>query len=376
MDRLNQFYSSHPGIDQVRSMARTDSENTGTIDEKGKKRGSPMAKKWLIIDSHNHFIPKKATELARVADGTDYRDRLKKMAAGYEKNFDIEPRLQFMDDAGVDMVVLHTASWSPQGIEMCRALNDGYAEAVRRYPQRFIGCAHVPLDGGRETIDELNRAVNELGLKGVALVSSTLQCTVDSEKLFPVYERITEWDLPIILHPTIRIGVWEGKKYGMSNHVSREYDVLRATVEVFYGVLNRFPDLHFMMPHYGGGIPAQKGRIMAWYEPEGFSIPANLKNMPKTPRELKELGLDRAFEERFGKIYFDMAGFGGWMPIAESASKTIRADRLCFGTDYPFEIHDSRDVKEFAENIKGLDLPEQDKRNILGENVKRLFKIE
>lgn len=334
-----------------------------------------MKKKWLLIDSHNHFIPKKATELACTADGTDYRDRLKKMSAGYEKNYEIEPRLQFMDEAGVDMVVLNTASWSPQGIEMCRALNDGYGEVVHKYPKRFIGCAHVPLDGSRETLDELNRAVNGLGLKGMALVSSTLKSTIDSEEIFPLYERITEWDIPIVLHPTIRVGVWEGTKYGMANHVSREYDLLRATVEVIFGVLSRFPDLHFLMPHYGGGIPALKGRIMAWYEPAGWKIPDKLRNMPKTPRELRELGLDRAFEERFEKIYFDMAGFGGWMPIAESAMKTIRADRLCFGTDYPFEIHDSRDVKEFAENIKHLDLSEQDKRNILGENVKRLFKI-
>jgi predicted TIM-barrel fold metal-dependent hydrolase len=67
--------------------------------------------------------------------------------------------------------------------------------------------------------------------------------------------------------------------------------------------------------------------------------------------------------------------FRGWMPIAEAAIKTIRADRLCFGTDYPFEIHDARDVKEFAENIGHLDLSEQDKRNILGENIRRLFKL-
>jgi predicted TIM-barrel fold metal-dependent hydrolase len=334
-----------------------------------------MTEKVLLIDSHNHFIPEKATELACAADGMDFRDRLKKMAAGYVKNFEIEPRLRLMDEAGVDMVVLHTAAWSPQGIGMCRALNDGYAEAVRKYPERFIGCAHVPLEGGRETVDELNRAVNGLGLRGLALVSSTLRATVDSEALFPLYERVSDLDIPIFLHPTLRVGVWDGMKYGMTNHVSREYDLLRATVEVFYGVLPKFPDLKFVLPHYGGGIPSLKGRIMAWFEPEGCDIPAKLKNLPKTPRELRELGFDRVFEERFDKIYFDMAGFGGWMPIAESAIKTIRPDRLCFGTDYPFEIHDSRDVREYAQNIKQLPLSDQDKRNILGGNIKRLFKM-
>jgi len=334
-----------------------------------------MTQRYRLIDSHNHFIPRKATDLACKADGTDYRDRLKKMPVGYEKNFEIEPRLKFMDKAGVEKAVLHTASWSPQGIEMCRTLNDGYGAIVQRYPDRFIGCAHVPLDGSPETLNELNRAIHDLGLKGVTLVSSTLKSAMDGEEIFPLYQRISEMDIPIVVHPTIRTGVWEGTKYGMSNHISREYDVLRATVEVFFGILTRFPDLRILIPHYGGGIPALKGRIMAWYEPAGWNIPDELRNMPKTPRELRELGLDRAFEEIFNKIYFDMAGFGGWMPIAEAAVRTIRTDRLCFGTDYPFEIHDSRDVKEFAENIEHLDIPEQDKRNILGENVCRLFKL-
>ena len=63
------------------------------------------------------------------------------------------------------------------------------------------------------------------------------------------------------------------------------------------------------------------------------------------------------------------------MPITEAASKTIRHDRLCFGTDYLFEIHEGKDVRVFVEGIKNLELPEQDKRNILGKNAKHLLKI-
>jgi predicted TIM-barrel fold metal-dependent hydrolase len=63
------------------------------------------------------------------------------------------------------------------------------------------------------------------------------------------------------------------------------------------------------------------------------------------------------------------------MPITEAATKTIRTDRLCFGTDYPFEIHDTEDVKGFIENIKNMAIPEADKKNILGDNIKRLFDV-
>jgi predicted TIM-barrel fold metal-dependent hydrolase len=118
-----------------------------------------------------------------------------------------------------------------------------------------------------------------------------------------------------------------------------------------------------------------KGRIKAHFEPEGWAVPEHIRGLPKTPRELEETGLDKAFEELFGKLYFDTSGFGGWMPIAEAAIRTIRCDRLCFGTDYPFEIHDTQDVKTYIDNIKALDISGKDKQNILGENAKRLFRL-
>ena len=61
--------------------------------------------------------------------------------------------------------------------------------------------------------------------------------------------------------------------------------------------------------------------------------------------------------------------------MMEATLLTLRADRLCFGTDYPFDIHDAQGVREFIDNIKRLDIPESDKRLILGENTKNLFKI-
>ncbi|MBW1800823.1 MAG: amidohydrolase [Deltaproteobacteria bacterium] len=334
-----------------------------------------MSEKWLVIDMHNHFYPKKTAEMVKNVAGMNMADKMKARPGFYAKTHDLEKRVQLMDEAGVDMTVLNQAAWSPQGIEMCRAINDGYAEAGRQWPDRYIPCAHVPPEGGPDALDELDRAINDLGLKGLSLVTSSTTATLDSEALFPVYERVSQYDIPIVVHPTVRPGIWDGDKYGMADHVAREYDVARAVVEVMYGVLNRFPDLKFILPHHGGGIPALKGRIKSHFEPEGWDIPEDIKGFPKTPRELTELGLDDAFEELFGKLYFDTAGFGGWMPITEAAVNTIRSDRICFGTDYPFEIHESQDVKIFIEKIKAMDISEQDRRNILGENVKGLFKI-
>ncbi len=335
-----------------------------------------MPKKWLVIDSHHHFLPEEAARKSGVADGTDYAAY---MVGRYARAFQwlrqIERNVRIMDEAGVDMAVINQSGSSPQGLEMCQTINDGYAKVVSEYPGRFIACAHVPLEGGPEVLNELDRAVNGLGFRGVSLVSSTSKVTLDSSELFPLYEKISQLDIPVVIHPTLRIPLWGGVKYLMSSHVSREYDIAKATVEVMYSVLKDFPDLKFIMPHHGGGIPSLKGRIEARFEPEGWEVPEEIKGLSKTPGELQQLGLDKAFEELFGKLYFDTAGFGGWMPITEAATKVIRTDRLCFGTDYPYEIHEAEDIKAFIDNIKRLDISETEKRNILGENVKALFKL-
>lgn len=327
-----------------------------------------MAEKWLVIDAHTHFLPDEAAAKAGMQGDT---------SMPYRRIRDIEGILGIMEDAGVDMAVINQSSWSPKGLEMCKTLNDGYAKVGHRYPGKFILCGHIPLQGGQNVIDEIERCINELGFQGMSVVSSFPEVTIDSPELWPMYEIIYQLGVPIVLHPTVRFPLWGGgEKYELRSTVSRAYDIAKGVVEVMYGVLKDFPDLKFLMPHSGGGMPGLKARIRARFEPEGKDIPAEIKTLPKTPRELDELGLSKAFDDLFDRLYFDMAGSGmGWIPMIKASLLTIRADRLCFGTDYPFEVREAGDIKFFIDTIKQLDITENDKRSILGENIKNLFNI-
>ena len=332
--------------------------------------------KWLVIDAHSHFLPEEAVAQA-VSEGFDLSTISGKGKTALKKTEDIEETARIMEDAGVDMAVLSQAPWSQIGLQVCKALNNGYARIARNYPNKFILCGHIPLRQGQDVIDEIERCINELGLKGMSLVASLPDVTLDSSQLWPMYEKINQLGVPIVIHPPIRPPS-QGRetKYGLYPTVFRECDNAAATVEVMYGVLKDFPDLKFLMPHYGGGMPGQKARVRAWFEPEGWHVPNEIKHSPKTPRELDELGLSKAFDELFDKIYFDMAGSGaGWIPMIKAALLIMRPDRICFGTDYPFDIHNAQDIRLFIDNIKKLDIPEIDKRLMLGENIKNLFKI-
>lgn len=335
-----------------------------------------MARNWLIIDAHNHYFPRDVMGKLGTADGMDYAA----MAAGrvnrcYLWGMSIERTLQVMDEAGVDMTLINQSTWSPQGLEICQKLNYAYSKIERDYPKRFISCIQIPLDGSAGTLRELEHAQDELGLKVVSLVSSTTTMTLDSEQLFPLWEKISRLDMPVVLHPTTRTPLWGASSYMLNGGVAREYDCAKAAVEVLDVVLKKFPDLRFLMPHHGGGMPFLKGRIMARFEPADWKVPAEIKGVAKTPRQMKELGLDKAFDEYFDKLYFDTAGSGGWIPITEAIVKIVRTDRICFGTDYPFEIHHGKDIKLFIQGIKKLPIPDTEKRNILGENLKRFLRL-
>ncbi len=334
-----------------------------------------MAKKWLIIDAHNHYFPQDVLGKLGTADGMDYASMAKgRTNRCYEWGRSIERTIQVMDEAGVDMTLINQSTWSPLGLEACQKLNFAYARVQRGHPERFIACAQVPLDGNAETLREVDRAVGELGLKVMSLVTSTNTMTLDSEKLFPLWEKLSKQDIPVVLHPTTRTPLWGASSYMLNGGVAREYDCAKAAVEVLDVVLKNFPDLRFLMPHHGGGMPFLKGRITARFEPADWEVPGDIKGIAKTPRQMKELGLDKAFDEYFDKLYFDTAGSGGWMPITEAIVKIVRTDRICFGTDYPFEIHHGSDIKLFIEGIKKLPISDTEKRNILGDNLRQFLR--
>ena len=62
------------------------------------------------------------------------------------------------------------------------------------------------------------------------------------------------------------------------------------------------------------------------------------------------------------------------MTALKQALMVLKPERICFGSDYPWEMARPSDLKAYINGIKRLDIPERDKVNILGGNVLRLFK--
>lgn len=330
----------------------------------------------FVVDMQHHYIPSEALKLVKKTSEYDYTIGLRRFTKAYQLITDAEAHLKWMDDSGIDMAILSTAAFSANGNTFCKVCNDGYSEIIKKYPDRFRGIIHVyPLDDTGKNEDEIKRGVEELGLWGVGVVSSYQNMTIDSTFMDPIYETALKYDMPVYVHPSIRTKLWGGERYDLFMTLSREYDIAKAFVEIVYGVLPRFPELKVIVAHLGGGLPALKGRLLAWHQPQDFPLPEEDRRHGLAVEQAKELGLVDDFESRLRNIFFDSAGYGGWLPVMKSAIETLGSDHLCFATDYPYELRQPKYVKRIIDDIEAFDVSQEDKEKFLGGNLKKLFLI-
>jgi len=239
-----------------------------------------MALPELIVDVHHHYMPAVLFDrLAAQAGGRRIVTNEISLTLNPSRK-DLEAHIKVMDESGVNMAVL-TDQVQVMGAEVARMLNDGIAQVERQYPKRFLGAIHLPIHEPETARRELERGINELGLRAVALLACHLDVQLDDPSMNPLYERIQRLSLPIVIHPQSK-PTGSDTIYNLDRCVFRPFETTQAIVRVMCSVLPRFPGLRFIMPHLGGGASSLKGRMMAFFKPENVENPADLKGYLKT----------------------------------------------------------------------------------------------
>lgn len=116
--------------------------------------------------------------------------------------------------------------------------NDTLAEQVRRYPDRMVGYAHHDITKPAAP-QELERAVKELGLKGLKLLGPITPVLLNDRSLYPVWEVCERLGIPVLIH----FGM-QGAAGGISYHMNMSAAVLEP-------VARDFPTVDFIIPHFG-----------------------------------------------------------------------------------------------------------------------------
>jgi aminocarboxymuconate-semialdehyde decarboxylase len=319
----------------------------------------------MVIDFEHHYIP---VELAhRMGISTETRTVVEGGVAKaniHSQLFDLGAQIQDMDRAGIDVAVQNCIVGWDTSLENCRLLNDCTAKIQKQYSGRFVGLAHVPPLDGEPALHEMERAVNDLDLKGVTISSQSGGLSLDANEFGPFYRMVRDLDVPIFVHPALAPKGYDLlKDYQLSVILTREFDLgVAVTRLIAGGVVERYPELRFVFSHFGGGMAGYKERIAR--SSYGFKLP-------------------KSFDDYFARLYFDMAGFEG-SPIAlRCAMEGIRPERMVFATDYPQNFNSKNPkiaknvdgIREYIQEIQNLPLDINVKQDMLGGTAPRLLNI-
>ncbi len=217
--------------------------------------------------------------------------------------------LELMDLLGIDMSCINSLTHVDLHLG-----NQIVAEACNAHPDRFIGYGTVtPLEPDR-IVPELEWCADHYDMRGIKLHPYSAEYPADGPNHFPVYGYAEEHDLPVLIDV---------------NHRQYNYEGLIRAAE-------RYPNVQFIMPHYGGSLKATRETCTA---------------CPNVAVDMTYTVLGYDYIERL----VDICG----------------AERVLFGSDIHVSAPESR-----LGYIIGARISDREKRMILGENIARLCKIE
>lgn len=274
--------------------------------------------------------------------------------------WDLERRLKRMNEQGVTTHALSLTApmvhWAPaaRGAKLARLFNDAVLEAHTAFPDRFVGCAALPLQDTALSLAELDRIGASRAFRGIYLPTNLDGRELSDPDMVPIYERCAALGQPVLLHPVGVIGAARLAPFYLNNLLGNPFDTTVAAAHfVFGGILDRFPKLEIVLPHGGGALPALWGRLQ-----HGQSVRPETKGKAKRP-----------FGEYLRRFHYDTITHSP--DLLRTLVGLVGADRVMLGSDYCFDMGYER-PREIISQI-GLSRADQDK--ILSGNAARLLRL-
>ena len=312
----------------------------------------------MLVDVHAHYYPARYTALLA---GAKTKSRAgTRLRPDSDSQEDLDARLGMMDAAGVQMQVLSPASSAPyladehKAAEVARLANDLYADLVARYPSRFAAFVSLPLPHIDASLRELARGLDVLGMAGATMNCSIHDRSIAETEFEPIYQELNHRGAALFYHPC-QNGICSPmvRDYGFTTSAGAS---MEDTVLVLHLIARqipvRYPDIKYIVPHFGGMIPTLLNRL-------DNQAPANHPNLKERPSTTA------------ARLYYDTVGHGS-LPALCSAHQAFGAEHLLPGSDYPVLL----DFESYAETfncIRRSGLPAADIECILHQNAPRVL---
>ena len=366
----------------------------------------------LIIDCDSHFMPDDAFDdeearryfrnrwprKIRHSNGRDWttfpeRERAltawqrtlpgemfpARHAPGYA---DAGVRLEWMDRMGIDVQVLVYASSlfayaiEPElGAALCRSYNNALARVLQRHPGRFIGLAALPMQDPVAAVEELDRAVGELGIHAPVVISNVNGRNLSECEFWPVFEHLEQLDVPLIIHGDLfqtpgHVGLDRLDHMRLDNALGMFFEGSLVIANlIMYGVLDMYPRLRVGLLETGAGyISYLMDRLNELYRIEVFGGISPFAHVP-----IKEL-ISKAPVEYINQLWLCTD-----LPAEERSIRPVverfGADRFIVGSDFPHGLGGSGET--MVDGVRHLEaLNAGQKEQLLGLSAAALWGID
>lgn len=274
---------------------------------------------------------------------------------------------------------------------LVQIFNDAVAEIVEKHPDKFVGAvATISMSNIDAALKEIDRAINELGFKGILMHTPVYVYeegktglnygnvkAIDSPEFMPIYESMSRHNLPIWIHPCGWGGtpVYSGEKrgrYQIPHIFGWPIESAMAMIRlVCSGILAKYPNLRFITHHCGSGlIPMFADRLD--YDYDKYRLTGTLKW--DKPGEEDPFKAKRAVDY-FKMFYGDTALYGGTAALM-CGHDFFGAEHVVFATDFPYDSAGGNEfIKKTVDAIHKMNIPDVDKKLIFEDNARRILHL-
>jgi len=302
----------------------------------------------MIIDAHSHWLPEEIIASAHF----------------FSKSWgEIESQIKAMDEAGIDKAVLSyptsDAHLKLGSISLVAEMfNDKVAQILKKFPDRFIGAAILPIDNAQDMQDEAKRAIEQFGFKALSLASSFNGMYLDNKIFLPIYKLAQDKNIPIFVHSQIikPIGIERVEDPLLTPVIEYVFDTTICIGKLLMSDILRDFKTKFIFGYFGGVIPFLAQRFDATYQMlRGINFVKDLKAKPT---------------EILRNIYVDTSG-DTTKANFQAALELLGPQHILWGSDWPAK----RDIASGIQAVRDLAISDEDKNNILGNNLAQILAL-
>ena len=326
-----------------------------------------------LIDVHSHHYPDSYLEACRHPDSGFthyYRDdgRLIVLQDGAvalaapQPLPPLEHRLKMMDDAGVDIQVLSVSAPNvfrlPEDIRgpLTRDVNDEFSDLAGRAAGRLRAFMSLPLPDIKASLAEIDRALDLPWAVGIAVCTTIDAHTLDDERLWPVWEELSQRGTTVFCHPTVACCTEGIKEYAIALALDFMAETTNAIGRLVYsGTFDRFPGIKWIFTHLGGSASLFVPR----YDNYFHQFPECREKIDRPPSEIMKA------------LHFDTCTMHP--PALRCAVDTFGPDQLLFGSDYP---HVPGGIDRFVDVLESVGLSDAELAQIGWQNAGRLLGLD